>query len=258
MSESVRFDRAAEFYDRTRAISGEAMARTVELLGAELQERGRVLEVGVGTGLVALPLHASGIDLLGLDLSGPMVAKLIEKAGGRAPFPIALGDATRLPFGEGAFGAAYLRWVLHLIPDWRGVLAEIVRVVRPRGVFVAHLGAYAGPDEEIRKRFAEITGVSLEPVGLPWSGFDELDREMAGHGASVRLLPPVPERGEGTIGQLLDGIDRNVYSWTWNLPDDVRRNAAAEVRAWAHERFGPIDVVTGWEQPHVWHAYDLA
>ena len=56
MSGSIRFDRAAEFYDSSRAISPEAMERTVELLAGELRGRGRVLEVGVGTGLLALPL----------------------------------------------------------------------------------------------------------------------------------------------------------------------------------------------------------
>jgi len=257
MGESVRFDRAAEFYDKTRAISDEAMARTVELLGEELRDRGPVLEVGVGTGLIALPLHASGIQLAGLDISPPMIGKLVEKANGRVPFPIVLADATTMPFAGDVFGAAYLRWVLHLISDWRGVLAEIVRTVRPGGVCVVHLGSYGGPDEEIRQRFAEIAGVSNEPVGLTWSGYDQLDTEMARHGASVRLLPAVLEQGEGALGEFLDGIDENLYSWTWKVPDDARLRAAAEVRSWARDRFGPLDIPMEWEQPHVWRAYDL-
>ncbi|MGH2579540.1 MAG: SAM-dependent methyltransferase, partial [Actinomycetota bacterium] len=56
-SGSIRFDRAAEFYDRTRALLPEAERATVELLRAELAGRGRCLEVGVGTGLISLPLH---------------------------------------------------------------------------------------------------------------------------------------------------------------------------------------------------------
>jgi hypothetical protein len=42
MSDSVRFDRAAEFYDASRAISEEAMVRTVEVLSAELLGQWRV------------------------------------------------------------------------------------------------------------------------------------------------------------------------------------------------------------------------
>src|SRR5262245_32754657 len=116
MSESVRFDRAAEFYDTTRAISDEAMALTIELLASELEGRGRALEVGVGTGLLALPLHAAGVPLAGLDLTPAMMARLVEKAGGASPFPLIQADATRMPFADGTFAGAYLRWVLHLIP----------------------------------------------------------------------------------------------------------------------------------------------
>jgi SAM-dependent methyltransferase len=257
MPGSIRFDRAADEYDRTRAISDDAMARTIEQLSSELEGRGRVLEVGVGTGLLALPLHEAGIALAGIDLTEAMLAKLVEKAGGRPPFHLVLGDAARMPFADGSFGAAYLRWVLHLIPEWRVVVAEIARVLRPGAVFLAHLGSYTGPDEEIRRRFAEIAGVPDRPVGLTWRGHDELDREMERHGASVRVLSAVIEEGEGALGEFLDGIEENLYSWTWNLPDDVRLGAAAEVRAWARDRFGPLDVPMKWEQPHEWRAYDL-
>src|SRR5262245_7812378 len=136
MSESVRFDRAAEFYDTTRAISDEAMALTIELLASELEGRGRALEVGVGTGLIALPLHAAGVPLAGLDLTPAMMAKLVEKAGGASPFPLIQADATRMPFADGTFVGAYLRWVLHLIPNWRDALGEAVRVIEPGGVIL--------------------------------------------------------------------------------------------------------------------------
>lgn len=105
-SGSVAFDRAAEFYDQSRAISEEAMARTVTLLSQELAGRGRCLEVGVGTGLVALALHAAGVPLEGIDLSAPMLGRLLHKAGGAPPFPLVRGDATRMPFLDRVFGAA--------------------------------------------------------------------------------------------------------------------------------------------------------
>ena len=258
MSDSVRFDRAAEIYDQTRAISAEAMAMTTELLASEFDGRGRVLEVGVGTGLLALPLHEAGVPLAGLDLTEAMVRKLVEKSGGEPPFPLVLGDATRMPLADAAFGGAYLRWVLHLIPDWRRVLAEIVRVVRPGGVFLVELGAYDEERFAIQQRFGEIVGVSLDPVGLSWAEYGPLDAEMAARGATLRILPEVEEMWEGGLGEFLDGVEQGRYSWTWKVPDDVRRRVTAELRPWAAERFGPLDEPHRSALPQVWRAYDLA
>ena len=120
--DSVGFDRAAEYYDRTRAISDQALGRMVDVLEEELRGRGPCLEVGVGTGMISLPLAAAGVPLTGVDLSEPMLAKLAEKAGGRPPFPVALADATALPFAGQAFGGMLMRHVLHLIPRWQRAL----------------------------------------------------------------------------------------------------------------------------------------
>jgi SAM-dependent methyltransferase len=257
VGESVPFDRAAEFYDRTRAISDEAMARNVEVLTAELGGRGTVLEVGVGTGLLALPLHDAGVPLVGLDLSAPMLGKLVDKGGGAPPFPLVVADATRMPFADGAFGGAYLRWVLHLIRDWEVALAEMVRVVRPGEVVLVNLGAYGGAHAEIQARFAELAGVALDPVGLAWGDLDGLDRAMNAFGAPRRDLPPLTDRLTQTLADFVQGIEENRYSWTWVVDDDVRLRALAELRPWAEERFGPLDRPVTYTHPTRWCAYDL-
>ncbi len=107
------------------------------MLAGELRDRGRILEVGVGTGQVAIPLHEAGVEMTGIDLSAAMLAKLVEKGGGRPAFPLVRTDATRLPLRDEAFGGAVVRWVLHLIPDWEEAIREMVRVVRPGGVIVS-------------------------------------------------------------------------------------------------------------------------
>jgi SAM-dependent methyltransferase len=257
MSASIRFDAAADHYDRTRAISDEAMERTISLLASELRDRGRVLEVGVGTGLLALRLHEAGVPVSGLDLSAPMLAKLVEKAGGAPPFPLVRADATTMPFGDRAFGAAYLRWVLHLIPDWRAVLAEMARVVRPGGVLIVSLGAFDEVGTAVRARFSEITGMSTDPVGLMWANHDALDAELEGLGLRLRVLPAIPEEEEEPLGSFLDAIEEGRWSWTWHVPEDVRRDAVREIRPWAEERFGPLDRVERYEVETVWRAYDL-
>ena len=257
MSDSIRFDTAADHYDKTRAVSDETMDRTISLLSSELRGRARVLEVGVGTGLLALRLDEAGIPVSGLDLSAPMLAKLVEKAGGAPPFPLVLGDATTMPFADRAFGAAYLRWVLHLIPDWRAALAEMARVVRPGGVLLVSLGAFDEVGTAIRARFSEITGLSTDPVGLMWGEHDALDAELEGLGARLRVLPAILEEGEEPLGSLLDALEEGRWSWTWHVPEDARLDAVRELRPWAEERYGPLDRVERYSVETVWRAYDL-
>jgi SAM-dependent methyltransferase len=254
---SVAFDRAAEYYDQTRGLSPEGMQKTIELLTGQLDERGSVLEVGVGTGQIALPLHEAGIPVIGLDLARAMMSKLVEKAGGRSPLPLVQADATAMPFHDDAFGAAYLRWVLHLIPAWRAALAEIGRVVRPGGVVLAALGAYGGPRSEIQQRFADLTGVSLEPPGLTWAGYETLDEAMAELGFTPRDLPPFTEVERDRLDTFIEGIANDRYSWTWKVDDrELFRRAAADVRRWAEERYGPLHLVPPEEYESVWRAYD--
>jgi SAM-dependent methyltransferase len=73
---------------------------------AGLAGDGRALELGIGTGRIALPLAARGVPVHGIDLSKAMVARLRAKPGGEA-IPIAIGDfaTTRV---DGAFSLAYL------------------------------------------------------------------------------------------------------------------------------------------------------
>ncbi len=257
MGKSIRFDRAAEFYDRSRTISEESMARNVALVSGELAERGRVLEIGVGTGLIALPLLEAGLDLVGLDISPPMLGKLVEKAGGRPPFPLVLADATRMPFPDDRFGAAYLRWVLHLVPNWRDLLAEMVRVVRPGSVLLMNLGAYGGDRAAIQERFGELAGISVDPVGLRWGDFDELDLAMTALGTVPRDLPALADADDAPLSDFLDGIEENRYSWTWKVDDAIRLRALEELRAWSKDRFGPLDESRAREHATRWRAYDL-
>ena len=96
MTDSIAFDRAAEYYDATRGLSEEGVRLTTEALAEVFRGAGPILEVGVGTGQVALPLHDAGVRVMGVDLSRPMLAKLLAKAGGAPPFPLVGGRRDQL------------------------------------------------------------------------------------------------------------------------------------------------------------------
>jgi SAM-dependent methyltransferase len=230
----------------------------VELLGRELRGRGTALEIGVGTGRIALPLAAAGLPLAGVDLSLPMLERLRENAGGRAPFPVTIADATRLPFGPATFGGAYAVHVLHLIPGWRTALAELVRVVRPGGVLLLDLGGGSSRvGREIRRQLeARLGAAAMRNVGLDW-GRQRLDDLMASLGAVRRALPPVSYVARDTLAEHFRLIADGRHSWAWRIPEDERRGAVDEVRSWAQDRYGDLEAPRA-QRRRIWfRAFDL-
>lgn len=90
----------------------------------------RILDVGVGTGRLALPLARDGARVVGIDASPLMLGCAGEKSsadlGGR--LSLLTGDAHHLPFADRAFGAVMCMRVLMHVVDWKSVLAELCRV----------------------------------------------------------------------------------------------------------------------------------
>lgn len=256
---SVSFDRAAGFYDETRRSDEDALSAMLEVLESELAPRGRALEIGVGTGQIALPLHARGVSLTGIDISAQMMARLAGKAGGRAPFPLVRADALRLPFADRSFGGAYARWVLHLIPGWREAVAELGRVVRPGGVVVIEPGGYVGIWRDVWLRFVQEVGEAARPVGLDMRGAPaELDEAFAARGMRRRDLPEVRFPGDATLERFFQEVAARMHSWTWRIPEAQLGPAVAAVRAWAQERYGDLLAVPERSVPLLWRAYDVA
>jgi len=253
----MAFDRAVEYYDRTRGLSDDASREMVALLASELRGRGPCLEIGVGTGLVALPLAEAGLRMVGVDISAPMLGRLVEKAGGRAPFPLVRADATTLPFADDSFGGAIVRHVLHLVPGWRMVISELVRVVSSGGVVLVSRGDIPVAWREATDRFKALAGEPSFARGLEAWDPDTVDQAFEEHGARPRSLPPIPERVPQSLGTFLDQMADGLHSWTWEVDEPTRREVAEEVRAWALERFGTLDPPDAREVAIEWRAYDL-
>ena len=255
-SGSVNFDRAVGYYDQTRMVTEEAEEEILAMLAAELAGRARCLEIGVGSGRMALPLHRTGVPMAGVDISTGMLGLLVEKAGGSVPFPLAIADATQLPFPDASLGAGLASHVFHLIPPWREALLELVRVVAPGGVILVSLRG--GPSEafkDIGERFASHVGVDRNAIGV--KDTQELDDAFRAAGAVVRELPVVTERRLVRPEEIIGRFERGEYSYTWEVPPETRAQAAEELRAWAREEFGPLDEPIEADRAIGWRAYDL-
>jgi SAM-dependent methyltransferase len=232
MSGSISFDRASEYYDQTRSLEPATMEQVLTRLLAELHGT-HCLEIGVGTGRFAIPLHRRGVSMVGLDLSHAMLEKLRAKAAGRDGPRIVRGDATHLPFLHDTFDSALAVHVLHLIPEWRRAVDELVRVVRPGGRILINVGGFGwGEWRDIQMLYSEVAGIDLALTRPGPSEPAEVDVEMERRGIPGRSLPTIHTTVHESYNELIAGLERGIYSFTWSSDRSMRTRGANAVRAW--------------------------
>ena len=102
--ETTYGERIADVYDTLTEVPTDTDKTVAQL--AELARGGRALDLGIGTGRLALPLHARGVKIEGIDASPAMVEKLRSKPGGRK-IPITMGNFADLAV-EGRFSLIFV------------------------------------------------------------------------------------------------------------------------------------------------------
>src|SRR5262247_1392916 len=131
-----------------------------ESIAAAERIGGRILDVGIGTG-ISLTDYARSNSIVGVDYSEAMLRKAQErvrehKLGHVAA--LAVMDAQRLGFADGYFDVVVAQYVITAVPDPEQCLDELARVVRPGGeiILVNHLGAEAGFRRLFEQGFAPV------------------------------------------------------------------------------------------------------
>jgi len=186
-------DGMADVYDEWYATRGDVDG-AVAALGAlaSAAEAGPVLELGIGSGRLALPLAASGIQVWGIDASAAMVARLRVKPGG-ADLPIAIGDMAELdlssvPGGDEArfslvFAADNTFFNLTTADAQARCLSRAHAVLVPSGrlVLEAFVPATDAPASSIDARM-----VALDHVVLTVTQHDRAAQTVAGQHIELR------------------------------------------------------------------------
>jgi len=172
-----------------------ARGRNASIAAAE-RIGGRILEVGVGTGL-SLPDYSRANRLIGVDLSAPMLRKAKARVAEHRLTNVdglAVMDAQHLGFADATFDVVVAQYVITAVPDPDATLDEFVRVVKPGGeiVLVNHLGAEAGLRAVGERAFAPLA----RRLGWrPEFRWQRLARWAARRGdvrlAERRLMPPL-------------------------------------------------------------------
>ncbi len=174
----TEYDQLAEHYDETRGGEqrGDEYAGDVD---AHLPAGdGPILEIGVGTGVVALGLRRRGRRVIGLDLSAPMLSRARLRLG---PV-VVLSDAMRMSLATGSVAHAVSVWVVHSVAEPMALFREAARVIRPGGSYVVcatqcplagdRVGAIIsdmGARIDARRGASRPRGVSVDEV-LVWGG----------------------------------------------------------------------------------------
>jgi len=251
-SKSLSFDRAASFYDATRALDPDVARRLTDALKREIRAVGeRVLEPGIGTGRIARPLAERGIRVTGFDIAPLMMGKLVAQLTPRhEPPDLLLGDATRLPFANACFPALMACHLLHLIPDWHQAIAEMRRVLRPGGVILHH-----GEGESDRNRSPAMTAKINELLAK--RGFTRRDRPEVGEirqafadvGGRLRTQVIAEWDDNLTLEQHFRESRTRAHSWTWEIPETIFHDMMDEFEPWARANIS--------DQRHVLYEVDV-
>lgn len=205
-SAPVPFDRIAARYDETRG--GEPRGLQIADDVAPWLVPGPVLEVGVGTGVVASALAARGVPVSGVDLSPDMLVRARARLGAK----VALGDACHLPISSSTVDNVLFVWVLHLTGDVPTTLAEAARVVRPGGRVIA---VHGGQVSELTDIDAELDRVRPAPSARP----DEPDTVAAAATAAGLTLvhqgSTTAQRLSRTPNEMAALVEQRVWSYLW-------------------------------------------
>jgi SAM-dependent methyltransferase len=223
-------DRWAPVYDRIHAHLGtpEAVDPAVAAL-AELAGGGRALELGIGTGRIALPLARRGVTVHGLDASTAMIELLRQKPGG-SEIPVHIGDFASFDLGS-SFAVVYVVFntffALTSQDEQVGCLQSVSRHLADGGVLV--IEAFV-PDMSRFDRGQRISAGNVEDdhVSVNLERHDPVDQTVAS--AHLRLSP------EGV--ELFPVAVR--YAWPSEL-DLMARLAGLRLRCrWADWRRSPF------------------
>lgn len=184
-------DRFADVYDDWYGDVTDVVACTQHLAAlAAAGGGGPVLELGVGSGRLAIPLARLGVDVHGIDASAAMVERLRAKAGSEA-ITVALGDMAELDLPDApAFSVAFVAFnTFFNLPteaDQRRCLERVAALLAPDGVlvieaFVPRDDVGAGAEASVAPR-----RITADEVVLTVSQVDEVTQTISGQHVHLR------------------------------------------------------------------------
>jgi ubiquinone/menaquinone biosynthesis C-methylase UbiE len=238
MVQSINFDRAVNFYDETRGFPPEVAAQVGAFIAesARFTPQQRLLEIGIGTGRIALPLAAYVQSIYGVDISAQMMGKLRQKQTDEAIYT-AQADAQWLPFAPHSFDGIVISHVLHLVADPEQVIRELRRVALPTVRLVhCHLKRINDARMQAVMQTAEVRVIEGRVT--------EQDSLLQANGWFADERYFLPYKISSTPREYLRMVEQRIWSSTWHLSAEQHHDAVNAIKNALTAQFG-----NDWDEP---------
>jgi SAM-dependent methyltransferase len=199
----------------------------------------RILDLGAGSGRIGREFVRAGDDYTGADLSFGMLHAFAASA----PAPrLAQADAANLPFAAATFDAVLLVQVLSRASDWRALLSDAIRVLRPDGTLI--IGRVAAPDDGVDARMKSRLAAILAEMDI--HPYRDQFRDEALSWLAGRIPGPVTVTAATWTAERRASafLERHAAGARLAKLDEATRREAMRLLAdWAAEAFGGLDTV---------------
>jgi ubiquinone/menaquinone biosynthesis C-methylase UbiE len=277
---SLSFDPVAHIYDATRGYPEQVAQQIAQAIdtAAYANLNTRFLELGIGTGRIAFPIATLGRNYTGVDISERMVERLEAKLRNsnwreeispwgtlpdevgtqhhtvrrftlserQASMRLVMADITTLPFKSATFDVVVAVHVLHLVENWQQAVEEVLRVLRPGGVFLQCWDGGGSSDvQNINSEWQKILqelGVHNKRPGA--SSHQQVDEFLQQRGLQVEEIHALTWESTITPRIVLENIVQRHWSSTWVISDTIFPIATDRLLRWANDYYGAgIDTV---------------
>jgi ubiquinone/menaquinone biosynthesis C-methylase UbiE len=242
------FDAAASTFDQYRGWPAgvpEAI-RAAVWSAAGSPRAARVLDLGAGTGRIGRAFVAAGDRYIGVDSSLEMLRQFQRQLGqsrARAPF-LVQAQGEQLPFPAASIDVVLLMHILSGAGNWRGLLQDARRVVRPGGVLIVGQasGPESGVDAQMKSHVAQIAGDLGYAADPPRRRREKALEWLEAAAARSRRVVAASWQAERSPRLFLER-HRTGHRFAV-LPPAVQDEVLRQLGAWAESAFGSLDKVS--------------
>ena len=246
---SLNFDPLVEYYDETRTVDAGCLESAIQWLVQRFPpaQYPQLLEPGVGTGRIAIPLAQRGYAVHGIDVSVAMLGILAGRLAAQdipLSIPCLTADVQRLPFASERFDIVVAVHLFYFIRGWKQAVDDLLHMLRTgRPLVLMHTGmGMEIPFVNARyKALCAEQGHRITSLGV--SSTQEVVEYLVELGCAVEF---VRNRWRWTsripLGKAIAYVRARAYSFTTDAPAPVHAQAIERLEVEAIERFGTLNV----------------